>query len=129
MSFIFISHFGGHPQSYWRFNTHLGYLIVAAAIYGFGITYRTYSSRLPARIPYILKRGAAALIVVVPLLELGLANYWRFDLEIPKPLLREAGKDLAKILPPSAQVAAVIPSDQGNFTSILGHYGNLGRTD
>ena len=127
--FIFISHFGGHPQSYWRFNTHLGYFIVAAAIYGFGLAYRTFSSQLPASIPGILKRGAAALIVVVPFLELGLANYWRFDLEIPKPLLREAGKDLAKILPQSAQVAAVTPSDQGNFTSILGHYGNLGRPD
>ena len=127
--FIFIAHFGGYPQSYWRFNTHLGYFIVAAAIYGFGLTYRTYSSRLPARIPGVLKRAAAALIVVVPLLGLGLANYWRFDLEIPKPLLREAGKDLAKILPPSAQVAAVVPSDQGNFTSILGHYVNLGRPD
>ena len=127
--FIFIAHFGGHPQSYWRFNTHLGYFIVAAAIYGFGLTYRTYSSRLPARIPGIVKRGAAALIIVMPLLEIGLANYWRFDLEIPKPLLREAGEDLADTLPPSAQVAAVVPSDQGNFTSILGHYGNLGRPD
>ena len=127
--FIFIAHFGGHPQSYWRFNTHLGYFIIAAAIYGFGLIYQTYSSRLPACIPGILKRGATALIVVVPLLELGLADYWRFDLEIPKPLLREAGKDLAKILPPSAQVAAVVPRDQGNFTSILSHYGQLGRPD
>ena len=127
--FIFVAHFGGHPQSYWRFNTHLGYLIVASAIFGLGIAYRSYSHRLPDCIKFILKSGAMALVIVLPLLQLGLANYWRFDLEIPKPLLREVGRDFAEILPRSARIAAIVPSDQGNFTSILRHYALQERPD
>ena len=126
---IFIAHFGGHPQSYWRFNTHLGYLIIAATIFGFGVAYKTYRERLSERMPNIFKRISMMLIIILPALHLGLVNYWRFDLEIPKPMLREIGQDLARILPASANVAAIIPNDQGNFTSILRHYASQKRPD
>lgn len=126
---IFIAHFGGHPQSYWRFNTHLGYLIVAATIFGLGVAYRSHCDRLSERILFVLNRGAILLVITIPILQLSLANYWRYDLEIPKPFMREVGRDLAQILPRTAKVVAIVPSDQGNFTSILRYYASQGRPD
>ena len=126
---IFIAHFNGHPQSYWRFNTHIGYLIFATTIYGLGLAYHRHGDRLKPSIITGLKKAATALVIVVPLLELGLANYWRFDLEIPKPLLREAGRELATRLPADTRIAAIVPGDLGNFTSIFRHYATIDRPD
>jgi hypothetical protein len=126
---IFIAHFNGHPQSYWRFNTHIGYLIYATTVYGLGLAYHRHNERLKPSIVASLKKAATALVIVVPLLELGLSNYWRFDLEIPKPLLREAGRELSTRLPSDARIAAIVPGDLGNFTSIFGHYATIDRPD
>tara|TARA_B100001123_G_C14997365_1_gene902128 strand:- start:377 stop:772 length:396 start_codon:yes stop_codon:yes gene_type:complete len=43
--------------------------------------------------------------------------------------MREVGRDLAQILPRTAKVVAIVPSDQGNFTSILRYYASQGRPD
>ena len=126
---IFVAHFNGHPQSYWRFNTHIGFLIFATTVYRLGLAYHRHGERLKPGVVTGLKKVATALVIIVPLLELGLANYWRFDLEIPKPLLREAGRELAARLPADARIAAIVPGDLGNFTSILGHYATIDRSD
>jgi hypothetical protein len=126
---IFIAHFNGYPQSYWRFNTHIGYLIFAATVYGLGLAYHRHDERLKPIIVTGLKKIATALVIAVPLLELGLANYWRYDLEIPRPLLRQAGRELATRLPSDARIAAIVPGDRSNFTSILNHYATIDRPD
>ena len=35
-------------------------------------------------------------------------------LEVPKPMLRDAGRELAGTLPPNANVGVIVPGDQGN---------------
>ena len=126
---IFIVHFNGYPQSYWRFNTHIGYLIFATVVFGLGVAFHRHSTRLKPQHLSVIKWLGSVLVILVPVLELSLANYWRFDLEIPKPLLREAGQELAARLPANARIAAIVPGDLGNFTSIFGYYTTIGRPD
>lgn len=126
---IFVAHFNGYPQSYWRFNTHIGYLITATMIFGVGLAFHRYESMLRPGLLSVVRRGAVLLLVLVPTLELALATYWRYDLEIPKPLLRQAGQELARDLPRVAVIGAIVPGDQGNFTSIFSHYIAIERDD
>jgi hypothetical protein len=126
---IFVAHFNGYPQSYWRFNTHIGYLIAATAVFGAGLLYRDYRSRIGPRVARGLGRVAVGLVIFIPAMETALANYWRFDLEVPKPLLRQAGLSMATKLPPNAAIAVIVPGDFGNFTSIFSHYLAVSRRD
>ena len=54
---IFVAHFNGHPQSYWRFNTHIGFLIFATTVYGLGLAYHRHGERLKPGIVAGLKNG------------------------------------------------------------------------
>jgi len=126
---IFIAHFGGYPQSYWRFNTHIGYLITAATIYGFGQLYRYNQEKIEIWCGRTVPRIGMALLVLVPLLQFATTNYWRYDLEVPKPMLRDAGRELSKTLPPNAAIGVIVPGDQGNFTSMFVHYVRESRAD
>ncbi len=121
--FIYIAHFGGWPQSYWRFNTHLGYFGFAAAAYGGARLWRRWGRPLPDR-----RLGIAAVALVL-VLEFALLRYWRFDLEQPKPMLRRTGIDMAESLPRNAKVVALIPGDNGNFSWILRYYVTIDRPD
>ena len=127
LAFIFIVHFGGYPQSYWRLNTHLGYFGLAAIIYGLARLYHLRFAEVGKRLP--MRRLAAALIVAVPLLQVATAGYWRFDLQEPKPTLRGNGLDLARTLPADAILVAYIPGDNGNFSWILRYYVTAARAD
>lgn len=127
LAFIFIVHFGGYPQSYWRINTHLGYFGLAAVIYGLARLYHLRFAEVGERFP--MRQLAAALIVAVPLLQVATAGYWRFDLQEPKPTLRGNGLDLARIVPADAIVVAHIPGDNGDFSWILRYYVTSARPD
>ncbi len=132
---IFVAHFNGYPQSYWRFNTHVGYLLWASAVHGLALLYwRHLHARLSARsgIPRwagLLRWAGMVSIVGMLALQVGLVRYWRFDLETPKPLLRQVGLELASTLPKNAAVLAVIPGDIGDLSAIFGRYGRLDRPD
>ena len=127
LAFIFIVHFGGYPQSYWRINTHLGYFGLAAFIYGLARLYHLRFAEVGERLP--MRQLAVALIVAVPLLQVATAGYWRFDLQEPKPTLRGNGLDLARTLPADAILVAYIPGDNGNFSWILRYYVTTARPD
>ena len=126
---IFIAHFGGYPQSYWRFNTHIGYLITAATVFGLGQLYLLNKEKIEIWCGRTVPRIGMALVVAVPLLQVATANYWRYDLEVPKPMLRDAGRELAGTLPPNANVGVIVPGDQGNFTSMFVYYVRQSRAD
>ncbi len=124
--FIYIAHFQGNAQSYWRYNIHLGFLATAVAACGLAAAYGRWRDRLPRRwVGY----AASALVVLVPTAELAYARYWRFDLEQPKPMLREAGRDLARALPPDARLVVGIPGDNGDFSWIVHYYATVNRPD
>lgn len=127
--FIFIAHFGGYPQSYWRYNMHIGYLVTANAVFGAALAWDRWGhDRLHLR-PRVFRTFVTVLVIAVPLAEIALARYWRFDLEIPKPILRESGRELAGSLPADAVVLVLIPGDQGNFSAIIKHYVTGSRAD
>lgn len=127
--FIFLAHFNGYPQSYWRYNTHVGFLLTAVAAYGAAVGYGRWRAKRPRAWSRRVRATAATVIVVVPLIEIGFLRYWRLDMELPKPLLREAGRDLARTLPADAAVIVLIPSDAGNFSAILKYYATASRPD
>lgn len=127
--FIFIAHFGGYPQSYWRLNTHVGYLVTAAAVYSLTLAWDRWGRARLRLTPRALKFAAVGLVVALPVAELALAGYWRFDLEAPRPIVRASGKELARTLPQGAAVVAVIPGDQGNFSEVLEYYATRERRD
>jgi hypothetical protein len=126
---IFIVHFGGYPQSYWRFNTHIGYLIMAATVFGFGRLYRYNQEKIEIWCGPAIARIGVLLLFAVPLLQIATTSYWRYDLEVPKPMLRDAGRELSKTLPQNAAIGLIVPGDQGNFSSIFVHYVRQSRAD
>ncbi|MBO89585.1 MAG: hypothetical protein CMP14_08685 [Rickettsiales bacterium] len=126
---IFIVHFGGYPQSYWRFNTHVGYLIMAATVFGFGRLYRYNREKIRILDGSFISRIGILLIIAVLVLQIATTNYWRYDLEVPKPMLRDVGRELSKTLPQNATIGLIVPGDQGNFTSMFKHYVGQSRAD
>lgn len=72
---------------------------------------------------------SAGMVAIVLVAETALVGYWRFDLEIPKPLVRAASREFARTLPRDAVLFVVIPGDQGNFSGMMSYYVSRSRTD
>lgn len=129
---IYVGHFQGTAstgaQSYWRFNTHLGYFAWAAALVGLAQSLRMWT-RLAGRATDLFQRWGFTLPVlaaVAPLLGAGLIRY---DMETPKPLFREVAHDLMRELPPGADAIGFIPWDNGSLGAILVHRQRSERPD
>ncbi len=128
---IYIGHFQGAAstgaQSYWRFNTHLGYFVWAAALVGLAQLLRSRdrterAARLFGRWGAVLP----ALALLLPVLGAGLIRY---DMETPKPLFRDVARDLTRELPPQAEAIGFIPWDNGSLGAILIYQQRKDRPD
>ena len=125
---IFIAHFGGYPQSYWRFNA---YRLLDNGCDSFRArpTLSFEQREIEIWCGRTVPRIGMALVVAVPLLQVATANYWRYDLEVPKPMLRVAGRNSRERFLQMPTVGVIVPGDQGNFTSMFVYYVRQSRAD
>lgn len=121
LAFIYVAHFNGYPQSYWRYNLHIGYFGYAAAVYGIACLWRT-ADRLS-----ILERGAPVAVLLAFALPIVGASYIRYDRLAPVPYIRAIGQELGDTLPEKSRLLLYLPGDNGNLSSILRYYARRGR--
>jgi len=95
--------------SYWRYNTHLGLIVVVAFILVLGILYRRY----------LLGRNMRPLmwlsIVLVLGLQVGLIHKLRFDVRATKIHIREIVPEIVVLLPKGAALMTVDPESDGAY--------------
>jgi len=129
--FLYIAYlgsFGGGESlgaaSYWRYNTQLGPLAVAAAAYGLAQAWREHAERPALR--WLSTRNAAlvtvAVILVLPATQL---SRIRFDVNPAKSFVRMMARDTAALVPPGSVVATLDIRDNG-FWALMMRY-ELGR--
>ena len=119
--FIYVAHFNGYPQSYWRYNLHIGYFGYAAAVYGVACLWRM-ADRLS-----ILEKGAPVAILLAFALPIAGASYIRYDRLPPVPYIRTVGQELGGMLPEKSRLLLYLPGDNGNLSSILRYYARRGQ--
>jgi hypothetical protein len=110
--------------SYWRYNTHVGLIGMAVAVYAAAALWRRAAA---TRVSPSVRHGlAAAVLVVTALAPVLLVDRLRFDLEPRKLFARQVGETLSRILPIDARVIVVDPEDPG-FYPLLVNYALDGR--
>jgi hypothetical protein len=108
-----------HAVSYWRYNTHVGLIGMAAAVLGGAALWRRFVlPRLAAAAPRALGAATVALTVLGPI---GLLPHLRFDIEPRKLFVRELGETLSRTLPIEARLI-VIDAQEPGFYALLINY-------
>jgi hypothetical protein len=133
--FIYFAHFQGEQsiktQSFWRYNTHLGFLFVLLATYGVtryvgknwpGIAQR-WSKFINGRVVGI---SLAGLIAFAPF---GFVGSLRSDMDGERPLLRESGQILARKLPDNSTLLLNIPAPYYMRAWEVAHFIRIQRQD
>lgn len=109
-----------HVASYWRYNTHLGLVIMlpAAVLVGRGL--RRVAHLRPMQ---LLGGFAVALALVGPALAV---RQIRFDHDLSKPFLRQSLHLAGTMIPPGEQAVVVDPSGSG-LSGVMATYEWSGR--
>ncbi len=103
---------GRRVQSFWRFATQLGPLVLLTAV----VIAAPYGRRISRSMP----AWAAALPLVLCLVgPIAAYRFLRIDLKSGQPAIWQMGKDLVSILPPNAKLDVVMFHDNGNWSSEL----------
>jgi hypothetical protein len=116
LGFIYVAHFnedaGRTAQSFWRYSTQLGpvLLIAAAALLG------RYWQRRPFALP--LWAGMVALAAVVSL-PVGLAKKFRFDRDPPLPYMSTVARMVDQEIPNDAKLLIVVLKDDGLQATVM----------
>ena len=115
--FVYVAAFGEYDArraaSYWRYNTHLGGVAVAFAAYGLALLWREH---LTLRFRRDLNWIPIVLIVALPV---ALSGKVRFDDRPQKVYVRGVGAELARVLPATARLAILDPSDNGFYETMI----------
>jgi len=116
---IYISTLVNNGHSYWRFNTHLGLLCM--------ITLLPYLCRWLTRTKLFQKLSAQrisvmAFCIVCVALPFATIHSLRYDMEAPKPFIRETAPEIAALLGKGDKLAIISAGDKpdDNFTNIRG---------
>lgn len=116
--FTYVAHFdlavGAAAHSYFRYNTHLSLLMVIALV--------TVAADEVARWrPSLRWRsvGAALAVLIMLTAPVAFAKFLRFDLDMPQPLIRALGHDVAGFLGPGDRLALILPGDNGSVDTML----------
>jgi hypothetical protein len=105
--------------SYWRYNTHVGLIGMAAAVQGAALLWRRRAApHLGARAQRPLAGLALALTVIGPVL---LLNHLRFDIQPMKLFARQLGETLGRTLPLDARLIVIDPEDPGFYPLLLNY--------
>lgn len=133
--FIYFAHFEGakstETQSFWRYNTHLGFLFVLLAAYGVTRYARANWPASVERWNNLIRRRAlglslAGLIAFAPF---GFVGSLRTDLDGERPLLRETAQILADKLPSNVTLLLNVPSFYFIPAWEVAHYIRVRRQD
>jgi hypothetical protein len=109
-----------HISSFWRYNTHVGLIGMAAAVLGGAQLWRRFVvPRLAAPATRALGIATVVLTVLGPV---GLLPHLRFDVEPRKLFVRELGETLSRTLPIEARLIVIDPQEPG-FYPLLVNYG------
>jgi hypothetical protein len=116
---------GPTAASYWRYNTQLGVLGVAAAAYGLGMLWRRRADHAVARWIASPAAGAiaVALVLVGPFTQ---PSRLRFDINPARDYVRGIGAELATLLPPGSRLATIDRLDNGEWAFYIRY--EVGRT-
>jgi len=108
-----------HAASFWRYNTHVGLIGMAAAVLGGAALWRRFAApRLAGAARRGLAGAAIASTVLGPIL---LLPHLRFDVVPRKLFARQVGETLSRTLPIEARLIVVDPLDPG-FYPLLVNY-------
>ena len=124
--FLFVTYLAVFPAgeataaaSYWRYNTHVGLIGMAAAVLGGALLWRRFvAGRLVPVARRALAIGAVAATVVGPAV---LVAHLRFDVEPGKLFAREVGEALSHSLPADARLVVIDEAEPG-FYPLLVNY-------
>jgi len=110
--------------SFWRYNTHVGLIGMAVAVFAAAVAWRRWvQPRIKPAMGRALGIAAAVLIVVGPI---GGLEHFRFDLQPMKLFTRQVGETLSRVLPIDARLIVVDPNEPG-FYALLVNYALDGR--
>jgi hypothetical protein len=105
--------------SYWRYNTHVGLIGMAVAVFGGAVLWR---QRVQAYVKPAIGRALGVVTVVLIVLgPVGVLDRFRFDLDPMKLFARGIGASLSRMLPIDARLIVVDPHDPG-FYALLVNY-------
>jgi hypothetical protein len=118
--FTYVAHFGGaigaSAHSYFRYNTHLGPLMmIALVLLGRALAAERGSSPVPA-----WRRAAPALAIVLALISpLAFFGFLRFDLEATQERAWLLARSAAPALMQDRRLALLLPGDNGSLEVML----------
>ena len=117
----YIAHFpaqmSAEAHSYFRYNTHLSLLLVAALALTACELCRGLWPKAERR-----RRAAAVLIAAALLTPLAFAQRLRFDLAMPQPLVWDLAAALKPHLQDGDRLALLLPGDNGDIGDLLAAY-------
>jgi hypothetical protein len=119
--FVYVAHMGGsigaEAHSYFRYQTHLGLLMMLCAAV---LLHRmvTVSPRQAAA-GWIVRAAPALAVALILVSPLTFAQRLRFDLEQPQPIIRELAERVAHHVAPGERLALVLPGDNGSVSLML----------
>jgi hypothetical protein len=137
--FLYFAHWTGHAStgasSYWRYNTFIGYLGYAVAVYGvarliYQDKFRPLLDLLARyRLTFSQQRLGQLVVLIAIVMPFVTAPYLRFDREEPKLFLRKIGIELSGSLPKGTRLLVHIPGDVGDYATIMQYFTNRFRMD
>jgi hypothetical protein len=110
--------------SYWRYNTHVGLIGMAVAVFAVAAWWRRIAMQRLA--PAAVRALGVAMVVAIVIGPLGLLERFRFDVQPMKLFARQLGDTLSRSLPLEARLIVIDPDDPG-FYPLLVNYALDGR--
>jgi hypothetical protein len=116
---VFSTSDAAHISSFWRYNTHVGLIGMAAAVLGGAELWRRFV--LPRLAVPVARALGTATVMLTVLGPIGLLPHLRFDIEPRKRFVRELGETLSRTLPIEARLIVIDPQEPG-FYPLLVNY-------
>tara|TARA_E500000331_G_C17264177_1_gene716510 strand:- start:2248 stop:4092 length:1845 start_codon:yes stop_codon:yes gene_type:complete len=115
--FAYVASFGKYDAlraaSFWRYNMHLGMMVVAFSAYGLGVLWLQHSSKR-----FRLRRWAPVSIILVSIAPFVFAEKLRFDKAPWVVYFRSVGAEVATIVQPEDKVFVADPRGSGESAVI-----------
>ncbi len=116
----YIGHFPGttgtDAHSYYRYNTHLGLLLMVSIIL---LMRKTVKDRIATVGVRALRVAAGCVIAVLLLCPIVFLRMLRFDLEVPQLRVRQLAHDMGPFIGDDLRLAMVLPGDNGSVGKML----------
>jgi hypothetical protein len=109
---VFPPTMSGAAHSFFRYNTHLSLVLVAAL----ALSLRDFAPALWRQAP---GPAAAAILALAVFAPIAFAKRLRFDLDMPQPLVWDLAKHLAPYLEDGDRLALLLPGDNDSVATML----------